>query len=86
MNVNIGSDNEPTKIPGLAHFLEHMLFMGSEKYRIESEFNDFISKNGGNFNAYTDIENTNFHFSIQNSALETALDIFAHFFIDPIFR
>jgi nardilysin len=29
MNVNVGSFNDPDDIPGLAHYLEHMLFMGN---------------------------------------------------------
>jgi secreted Zn-dependent insulinase-like peptidase len=32
MSVNVGSKNNPDDLPGLAHFLEHMLFMGSKKY------------------------------------------------------
>ena len=30
LEVNVGSMSEPKDIPGLAHFLEHMLFMGSK--------------------------------------------------------
>jgi nardilysin len=32
MSVNTGSKNDPIDLPGLAHFLEHMVFMGSSKY------------------------------------------------------
>jgi len=32
MNVNTGTFNDPKETEGIAHFLEHMLFMGSKKY------------------------------------------------------
>lgn len=32
MSVNVGHMSDPDNIPGLAHFLEHMLFLGTEKY------------------------------------------------------
>lgn len=60
--MNAGFFNE--KIPGIAHFLEHMLFLGSKKYPNGTYFNDFIAKNGGWTNAYTDLESTNFHYKL----------------------
>ena len=45
LNVNVGSIHDT--IPGMAHFLEHMVFMGSEKYPNESNFMDTVAKNGG---------------------------------------
>lgn len=84
IDVGVGSFNEPSNFPGLAHFLEHMLFMGSSKYPNTNEFNDFINKNGGSFNAYTSSENTNYHYSISSEGLEESLDIFSRFFIDPL--
>lgn len=42
-------------VQGLSHYLEHMLFMGSEKYPDENEYDAFISNNGGMANAYTEL-------------------------------
>jgi secreted Zn-dependent insulinase-like peptidase len=58
--VNSGSFNDPKHRGGLAHFLEHMIFMGSEKYPDEKEFSNHVSKNGGYTNAYTENEYTNY--------------------------
>jgi len=69
---------------GLAHFLEHMLFMGSEKYPKENEFDAYLSKFGGENNAYTDSERTVYHFTCPQEALNKSLDIFAQFFINPL--
>ena len=40
--INIGSFCDPPDLPGLAHFLEHMVFMGSNKYPEENAFDEFL--------------------------------------------
>lgn len=42
LTIGVGSFSDPEDIPGLAHFLEHMVFMGSEKYPQENGFDEFI--------------------------------------------
>jgi len=85
LNVHVGSHQNPKERPGLAHFLEHMLFLGTEKYPAAGEYQDFISQHGGSNNAYTAEENTNYFFDIEHASLEPALDRFAQFFISPLF-
>ena len=75
--VNAGSFNDPQGGYGMAHFLEHMVFLGSEKYQNPSEYSDHIAANGGYVNAYTEFEWTNFYFEIAYSGLEVALDMMA---------
>ena len=75
--VNAGSFNDPEGGYGMAHFLEHMVFMGSEKYQKAGDYSDHCSANGGYSNAYTEFEWTNFHFEITYSGLEVALDMMA---------
>ncbi|TRY82894.1 hypothetical protein DNTS_001530 [Danionella cerebrum] len=82
--INVGSFSDPTDLPGLAHFLEHMVFMGSEKYPAENGFDAFLKKHGGSDNASTDCERTIFHFDIQRKYLREALDRWAQFFICPL--
>lgn len=45
--------SDPQEIPGLAHFCEHMLFLGTEKFPDENGYSSFLSKNGGSSNAAT---------------------------------
>ena len=84
LNVGVGSFDEPKNIGGLGHFLEHMLFMGSEKYPEESGFNNFISLHGGQRNAETDHEHTAYYFKISENAFPEALDRLAQFFFSPL--
>ena len=84
MDVGVGASIEPDDTPGLAHFLEHMLFMGTEKYPKVSEYSEFVTNNGGYCNAWTFFTDTNYMFNIANDAFEQALDIFSQFFISPL--
>lgn len=100
LDVAVGNFSDPDEIPGLAHFLEHMLFLGTEKYPDEGSYNEFLSENGGHSNAYTACENTNYHFEMvvsdkEHSVPQTgsddvakfkeALDRFSQFFTAPLF-
>ena len=84
LSVYRGSFHEPNARPGLAHFLEHMLFIGTETYPEVDSFQQYITANGGSSNAYTALDHTNYFFDIKNSALAEGLDRFGHFFIDPL--
>lgn len=83
--VDAGSWQDPDEYPGMAHFLEHMLFMGTKAYPKEAEYKQYISDHGGSWNAYTASNRTVYGFSINNEFLNEGLDRFAHFFIDPLF-
>ncbi len=83
--VGVGSYSDPANRQGLAHFLEHMLFLGTEKYPDESDYRQYLEGNGGYSNAYTAGAITNYHFEVRHEALEGALDRFSQFFIAPLF-
>jgi insulysin len=85
LNVNIGSGNDPDSRLGMAHFLEHMLFLGTDKYPKPDDYNSFITQHGGHYNAYTAFEHTNYFFDIDPSYFKDALDRFSQFFIAPLF-
>ena len=83
--VNAGSFQNPKEYDGLAHFLEHMLFMGSKKYPNENHYSERLNELGGYSNAYTDTMETVYYFNVFDSGLEEIIDIFSRFFIDPTF-
>eukprot|EP01125_Pyxidicula_operculata_P021092 TRINITY_DN7996_c0_g1_i1.p1 TRINITY_DN7996_c0_g1~~TRINITY_DN7996_c0_g1_i1.p1 ORF type:complete len:1020 (-),score=227.50 TRINITY_DN7996_c0_g1_i1:170-3229(-) len=62
-----------------------MLFLGSQKYPSENEFAKYLSSHSGSDNAYTAAENTLYYFEIDQKYLHGALDIWAQFFIAPLF-
>jgi len=82
--VNVGHFNDPHDRQGLAHFLEHMLFLGTDKYPDGSEYQKFISQHGGSNNAWTATEHTCFYFDIHHQHFTEALDRFSQFFISPL--
>lgn len=86
INVGVGANQNPDDRLGLAHFLEHMLFLGTKKYPLPGEYQQFISQQGGSYNASTGAENTQFYFTIKHQAFEQALDRFSQFFISPLFN
>ena len=86
MNVSVGSAQDPEDLAGLAHFLEHMLFLGTEPFPEADAYQGFISRHGGTHNAFTAPQDTNYFFDIDPSALEGALDRFSQFFISPLFN
>lgn len=82
--VGAGSMYDPESCQGLAHFLEHLLFMGSEKYPGENEYDTFVSSHGGSDNAYTEWEYTCYSLDIPQEYLWPALDRLAQFFVAPL--
>ncbi|WP_077338131.1 insulinase family protein [Pseudocolwellia agarivorans] len=82
--VNAGHFSDPFDRQGLAHFLEHMLFLGTEKYPDGSEYQKFISQHGGSNNAWTATEHTCYFLDINHQYFEEALDRFSQFFTSPL--
>ncbi len=85
LEVGVGSGDDPRHTQGLAHFLEHMLFLGTDRYPDAGAYQAFISQHGGSHNAFTAHDRTNYFFDIDQSQLAPALDRFARFFIAPLF-
>ncbi|MBT3458732.1 MAG: peptidase M16, partial [Halieaceae bacterium] len=84
LSVGVGLMFDPMDYQGMAHYLEHMLFMGTEAFPEVDAYMNFMSENGGSRNAYTWLDITNYMFEIKNSAYEGALDRFSHFFKTPL--
>lgn len=85
LDVYVGSADNPKEREGLAHFLEHMLFLGTEKFPEPDDYQAFISANGGSHNAFTSTEHTNYFFDVKADALKPTLERFSQFFVAPLF-
>ncbi|MCC5450681.1 insulinase family protein [Rheinheimera sp. UJ51] len=85
LSVGAGMLQDPMSQQGLAHYLEHMLFMGTERYPDPAEYAGFMSLHNGAYNAYTWLDITNYMFEINNNVYDEALDRFSDFFKSPKF-
>lgn len=85
LSIHAGHFDDPTDAQGLAHFLEHMLFLGTKGYPEANSYQQFMSTHGGHHNAWTGTEYTCFYYSIDAKALPESLDRFSRFFYEPLF-
>ena len=87
VRVHAGSHDAPRDYPGLAHFLEHLLFLGSRDYGAAQSLMPFVQSCGGQLNASTRERHTDFFFQLPAGQLEEALrrllDMLAHPLLDP---
>lgn len=83
--VGVGSAHNPETQLGLAHYLEHMLFLGTEKYPEPDGFMKYTQANGGMTNAFTAYDRTNYLFQINAGKFDEALDRFSDYFKKPTF-
>lgn len=85
LTVNVGHFDDPADYQGMAHFLEHMLFLGSASFPDAGEYQQFISQHGGSHNAWTGTEHSHFYFDIDTPQFQQALARFADMFSRPLF-
>lgn len=84
ISVAAGHFEDPENCQGLAHLLEHMLFLGSDAYPQSNGINEFFSNHGGSINAWTGTEYANFHFEVSGNHLLDAAHRFADMIAQPI--
>ena len=84
LSVGIGHLSDPVKKQGLAHYLEHMLFLGTKKYPEVGSFKKYLDEHSGASNAYTGGAITNYFFQVSHDGFEIALDRFSDFFKAPM--
>ncbi len=85
VSVGTGSNNEPSKIAGMSHFLEHMAFEGT-KTRSAKEISEAIENIGGEINAATSNERTFFYVKVPKKHAVLGLDILADILQNPSFE
>ena len=82
--VRVGSCHEPLKQGGISHFIEHMVFKGTEK-RSALDLVTELESVGGELNAFTDKEWTCYHALVLRENLPLAVDILSDLVINPTF-
>ncbi|MCO4321996.1 insulinase family protein [Aliidiomarina quisquiliarum] len=83
--INAGHFQDPDDTPGLAHFLEHMVFLGSADYPEAESYSDFISYAGGHHNAWTGTEHSNFYLELPLPHFNEGLKRFSSILSSPLF-
>ncbi|PGH09771.1 insulysin [Blastomyces parvus] len=68
VNVNVGNFSDDDDLPGIAHAVEHALFMGTKKYPKENAYNQYLAAHSGHSNAYTAATETNYYFEVAATA------------------
>ncbi|MEA9392509.1 pitrilysin [Acerihabitans sp. TG2] len=82
--VPVGSLENPDNQLGLAHYLEHMILMGSTHYPQPGNLDEFLKKHGGDHNASTASYRTAFYLEVENDALLPAIDRLADAIASPL--
>ncbi|MFC3394582.1 pitrilysin [Brenneria rubrifaciens] len=80
----VGSLDDPNSQLGLAHYLEHMVLMGSKRYPEPEALSEFLKKHGGSHNASTASYRTAFYLEVENDALQPAVDRLADAIAEPL--
>jgi len=84
LGVKYGAAYEDEKEKGIAHFIEHLCFKGTEK-RTAKEIAYELEKVGGILNAFTSEELTAYHVKLPSNYLDVAMDVIFDIFFNPIF-
>jgi insulysin len=85
LSVGVGHLHDPKEKQGLAHYLEHMLFLGTKKYPEVGSYKKYLDERSGASNAYTAGNMTNYFFQVSHEGFDEALDRFSDFFKAPLF-
>jgi predicted Zn-dependent peptidase len=85
ININTGARDELSTDQGESHFLEHMMFRGSKNYPNSIILAKEMEKFGGEINAMTGMEHTNYWMKGDTEKIKDAIACFAEFFFHPNF-
>ncbi len=84
MWVKTGSADEKKGEEGISHFIEHLVFKGSDKFKV-GEIANLVEASGGELNAYTSFDQTVFYVTISKNFSDVALDVVSQMMGYPIF-
>lgn len=83
-SIAVGAGYLHDEYPGTAHFLEHLLFMGNEKYPEQNDYHSYIQINGGYDNAFTADVMTCYYLALETSFLKKGIEMLSWFFRAPL--
>ncbi len=83
--VKAGYFNEPDEVAGMAHLFEHMFFKGSKKFPGAEQISQELAAVGGDTNAGTIYDSTNYFFVVPTEGFGRALEIMADAIANPLF-
>lgn len=84
--VETGSKYETKETNGISHFLEHMVFKGTEKRPTSLDISKELDSLGAHANAFTGQEYTGYYAKVTKEHAYTALDIVSDVFLNPLFN
>lgn len=85
LSVKIGSVYDYKEVQGMAHFLEHMMYLGSKKFPNKNEFSEFLVNHGSeDDNAYTMDDRTMYYYDIGDDDLQKSLELFGALLEAPL--
>ena len=84
--VGVGSRWEKDDKAGISHFLEHMVFKGSKKRPTAHDISSAVDSFGGEFNASTSKEWTNFYIKSSTDNVKKAFDVLSDMVLNPLIR
>ncbi|MDD5012796.1 MAG: pitrilysin family protein [Candidatus Pacebacteria bacterium] len=82
--VGTGSKYETKEISGISHFLEHMFFKGTKRFKKPKDVAEFLDKIGGDFNAFTGEEYTGYYAKVSAEHLDIAFEWVSDIFLNSI--
>ncbi|KAL8454968.1 hypothetical protein Emag_001221 [Eimeria magna] len=83
VSVGCGYFHDPPEIPGLAHMLEHMIFLGSSTQEEATAWDELISSKGGMHNAHTKPDVTTFYVTAPTLHIPELLGVFLQHLLKP---
>ncbi len=85
VRVMAGSHDAPRAYAGLAHFLEHLLFLGNERFGLDDGLMRYVQRHGGQVNASTRERTTDYFFEVPQAAFAGGLERLCEMLARPSF-
>lgn len=82
--VPTGTLNEPQKLQGISHLIEHLIYRGNENHPT-SEFRQMVIDQGGDYNGFTYIDRTEYYLRVPSAGFAPAFSLYLNLITQPGF-